>query len=64
MFAQGARLTLHQAIDRILAGDWIMVHGKPVHPGWAGSWQLMTIRSLAISGIYAAERAAKVEDAA
>lgn len=39
-FAQGARLTLSEAIEEIASNRYIMAHGKPVHPGWAAGWNI------------------------
>lgn len=29
-----------EAVEWILRGRWVWLHGKPVHPGWAGSWHV------------------------
>ena len=28
------------AVEAIARGEYLVVHGRPTHPGWAGSWQV------------------------
>jgi len=40
MFRPGELLTVQQAVERVLAGDYIFCRRKPLHAGWVQSWPL------------------------
>lgn len=52
----GEPLTTLEAVAEILCGNYLMVNGKPQHPGWCGSWHLWVLNGFCGRGmIYRAE---------
>lgn len=46
-YRPGAFLGPPQAIDEILAGNYLFMSGCLAHPSWAGCWQISWVRQMA-----------------
>lgn len=49
-YIKGKRLTVEEAVQRILSGCYVFERDKPQHPGWAASWPLGLLRGLCAGG--------------
>jgi hypothetical protein len=49
-FRAGPQMDPTEAIRAIAAGNYIMFNGKPVHPGWAGSWRVRMLAEACQAG--------------
>lgn len=56
-FVTGSKITdIHTAIDHLLAGKYLIVRGKPMHPRVLMNWSVATLRGAATYGtIYEAQ---------
>ena len=47
----GHPLTIAELCREIAVGNYVMCRGTPVHPGWAGSWQINMAAGMCRAGI-------------
>ena len=46
--SQGGRIT---SLDRLEDCEWVVIHGKPYHRGWAAGWNLRTAKGYIDRGV-------------
>jgi hypothetical protein len=50
-YVKGDQLAVDEAVGHILAGRYVFWFNRPVHPGWAASWQFRMLANACKGGV-------------